>query len=172
MVPDTNLLDLTKTVNLSRRPAREPDWIDVFLLLLTRIRVCGSGGRCKIVIHHCVGVHDRRTREREVRTLIGQKRCLPIDVPPVATPPDDGMRPRKSVLLELPWCRHVRSCSHPYRMKKRISVGTQRTQDTLNMSAIHHLDIKVLMAVEYVQRFHPSHASNHPRAFLPEGFPL
>lgn len=170
MVPDTNLLDLAKTVNLSRRPAREPDWIDVFLLLLTRVHVCGSGGRCKIVIHHCVGVHDRRTGEREVGTLIEQKRCPPIDIPPVATPPDDGMRPRKSILPELPRCRHVRSCSHPYRMKKRISVGTKGPR---TLSACHRfavgtspspLDIKVLTAVEYV--------FIHLRAFLPGSFPL
>ena len=62
MVPDTNLFDLTEAIDLSRCPARKPDWIDVFLLWLTCVHSCGIVGRCGI--RHSVGGHDRRTRER------------------------------------------------------------------------------------------------------------
>ena len=59
-VPDTNLFDLTESVDLSRRPAREPDRIDFFLLGLILVRIRGRGG---IVVDR-TKVHDRRSGER------------------------------------------------------------------------------------------------------------
>ena len=58
MVPDTNLFDLTKTVNLSRRPVRKPYRIDFFLLWLICVRVCAHGG-VVAAVRRGVGVHDR-----------------------------------------------------------------------------------------------------------------
>jgi len=68
VVPDANLFDLTETVDLSRRPARKPNWIDVFLLWLVCVRVHGHGGIVGGCVSYGVGVHDRRSGEREAES--------------------------------------------------------------------------------------------------------
>jgi len=67
VVPDTNLFDLTETVDLSRRPAREPNWIDVFLLWLVCVRVSGHGSIVGGCVSYGVRVHDRRSGRKAER---------------------------------------------------------------------------------------------------------
>jgi hypothetical protein len=65
--PEANLFDLTEAIDLSRRPAREPNRIDIFL------RLAGVRGHRDIVAYcpfsgcgtAVCQVHDRRTGERE-----------------------------------------------------------------------------------------------------------
>lgn len=64
VVPDTNLFDLTEAVNLSRRPAREPDGVNLFLLGFIWDRICRHG----CIVFDSTKVHDRRSGERWVAT--------------------------------------------------------------------------------------------------------
>ena len=193
----TNLFDLTKAINLSRGSARQPDWIDVFLLRLT-VRVCGHGdifvgglfGGRSAAVHCRTQVHDRRGGEREkgqrssqISTLrdwalahsisTGHPPSRPCGSIRLSATPLDG----RALGISVYTGTTARSCSRPYRLLSvgkhtplSIHLGRGRTQDTPNSSFVLCLSSadQVLRAVKRVRCSHASSIFNCAHFPIPE----